>query len=188
MNKDFLVKVSEKVDIVNVDFRNTGKSANTIKKWATEKTKGKLDLSGISFPIDTKLALISTLYFSGKWYFKFENVTSEDFNLPNGQRIKVPMMKIKKKYNYGKIADYAEWGAIPYESRGESMVIILPKVGTTIDETIERLTNEDILNICDSARSDYTSAELTLTLPKFKLSSTTNLVEPLKKVGQIEFS
>jgi serpin B len=182
MNKDFMIKSSDKVDIVKVDFKNSATAANTIKKWATQKTKGKLDLSGITFPIDTKLALVNTLYFSGKWYFKFENVTQEDFNLGNGQKVKVPMMKIKKKYNYGKIGDIAEWGAIPYESR-EAMVIILPKEGTTIDQTIERLTNEDITNICDSARSDYTSAELTLSLPQFKLSSTTNLVEPLKKMG-----
>lgn len=165
-----------------MDFKKSSKASNSIRNWATQKTKGKLDLSGISFPIDTKLALVSTMLYSGKWYFKFENVTNEDFTLASGKKIKVPMMKIKKKYNHGLLGEYAEWGSIPYRSK-EAMVIIMPKNGDTIDDTIKKLTNEEVLDICDSARSDYTSAELTLSLPKFKLATTTNLVEPLKKVS-----
>lgn len=181
INKDLKFKANEKADFVKVDFKNSDKASRTVKKWADSKLKGKLDLSGISFPIDTKLALVSTLYYSGKWLFTFSNTSVEDFTLANGRKIKVPMMKIKKKFNHGKLGDYAEWGSIPYESR-EAMVMILPKEGTTVDQTIQRMTNEEILNICDSARSDYTSAELTLTVPKFKIASTTNLVDPLKRV------
>lgn len=184
MNKDFLEKSRSDAKIFGVDFKNTQKAADQIRTWAEENTNGELDLSGISFDPDTKLSLASTLYFKGKWIYSFTNVSQETFHTPRGD-IVVPMMNITRKYNYGKIKDFASWGTIPYESSKETMVIILPEKGVTIDEAINRLTTPDVYSICELAHKDWTTAELTISIPKFKISSTTNLVEPLKKVSRI---
>lgn len=78
--------------------------------------------------------------------------------------------------------DYADWGTVPYDSK-ESLVIIRPNKGITLDQLInEKLTNTDIYSVCELAHKDWTTAELTIQLPKFKIISNTNLVEPLKKV------
>lgn len=94
------------------------------------------------------------------------------------------MMSMKRKFHWGKIANFAEWVAIPYES-SDMLVIILPKNGANVDNVMSSMSAVDLGNIIRDIDSDTAKANVNLTLPKFKFESTTNLVEPLQRVSFI---
>lgn len=92
------------------------------------------------------------------------------------------MMTMKRKFHWGKIGNFAEWVAIPYES-SDMLVIILPKNGANVDNVMSSMSAVDLGNIIRDMDSDTAKANVNLTLPKFKFESTTNLVEPLQRVS-----
>lgn len=91
-------------------------------------------------------------------------------------------MTMKRKFHWGKIGNFAEWVAIPYES-SDMLVIILPKSGANVDNVISSMSAVDLGNIIRDIDNDASKANVNLTLPKFKFESTTNLVEPLQRVS-----
>jgi serpin B len=103
MNEEFVKNSRDEVKILDVDFSNTQKAAEIVRDWAKKETNGALDLSGISFDPNTKLALTSTLYYKGKWIYEFPPAVPDFFTLENGRKVNVEMMNITKKYNYGKL-------------------------------------------------------------------------------------
>ena len=99
---------------MNVDFKNPEAASRTIMKWANQKTKNGLKLKEINLAPTTKIALTSAVYYKSNWIYKFNPAQPGIFNSPNGQ-IQVPMMNMKRKFRWGKIGEFAEWAAIPYE-------------------------------------------------------------------------
>lgn len=168
-------------DVVDVDFKNPGEAGKTISKWAKAKTKGGLKLNEVSYAPSTKIALTSAIYFKGNWIYTFEDAKPGDFFVQNGRAITVPMLSMRRKFRWGKIGDYAQWAALPYES-GESFVIVLPNEGQDLDRVIARMGNTEFESIMTGIDSESTKAKLNITMPKFKIESTTNLIDPLKKV------
>lgn len=88
---------------------------------------------------------------------------------------------MKRKFRWGRLGDYAEWVAIPYES-SDSLVIILPNPDRNIDVIIKGMTSKEIDNVMRDIDTESSKANVNITLPKFKLESTTSLITPLKKV------
>lgn len=115
--------------------------------------------------------------------YTFQEAKTGTFHAPNGQ-IQTKMMTMKRKFHWGKIGNFAEWVAIPYES-SDMLVIILPKNGANVENVISSMSAVDLGNIARDIESDASKANVNLTLPKFKFESTTNLVEPLQRVSFI---
>lgn len=182
LNQEFLDKSVQYADVVPVDFKKPQEASRTISKWAKGKTKGGLKLNDINYAPNTKIALTSAMYFKGNWVYTFHPAKPGIFNAPNGP-VEVQMMNMKRKFRWGKIGTMAEWVALPYES-SDSLVIILPNEGQKIDDVINSLSYRDLDDVMYGIDSENTRAEVNITLPKFKLESTTSLVEPLQKVTQ----
>ena len=63
-----------------VDFGNAEAAANAINAWVKEQTQGliaKLFQAG-DFDAQTRLALVNTLYFEGKWQYPFPKDATQD--------------------------------------------------------------------------------------------------------------
>lgn len=190
INEEFLRKSVSSADVIPVDFKNPSEAGKAITKWSTAKTKGQLKLNEISFAPSTKLAMQSALYFKGKFIFNFETAKPGDFFVqPGAPPVKAQIMQLnKKKFRWGEIKDgngaiFAEWAAIPYMSE-DSLVIILPNEDINIDLAIKLLDQTNMDVILDGLDREKTKANMNITMPKFKLQSTVNLVEPLKKVSK----
>ena len=181
INQEFLEKALESADLITVDFRNPEAASRTINKWARQNTKGGLKLKEINYAPSTKMAMTGALYFKGKWAYTFENAKPGRFFSSNGP-VEASMMNMKKKFHWGKLGNYAEWIAIPYES-SDSMVIILPNENRNVDDVINTVSDQDMDEIMKGIDSESTNANVNVTLPKFRMESTTSLIEPLKKVS-----
>lgn len=180
INNEFKKGAEGHAEVVDVDFKQSEEASRAITRWTTSKTKGGLKLNPVSYPESTKIAMLSAIYFKGKFVYTFQPSKPGIFNSPSGP-IPVQNMNMKQEFRYGKMHDVAEWVAMPYEGN-DALVIILPFQNTTIDAVIEGLEYQYFRTILHGLDRDETKAKVNITLPKFKLSSFTNLVEPLKKV------
>jgi len=181
INQEFLDRTVEYADLVTVDFRNPDAASRIINRWAKSKTKGGLKIKEVNYAPSTKMALASALYFKGKWVYTFEDARPGRFDSNNGP-IETSMMTMKRKFSFGEIGSIAQWVALPYES-SDSMVIILPNPGQNVDNVINSLSGQAIDQVIHEMESDDSRANVNITLPKFRMESTTSLVEPLKKMG-----
>lgn len=151
------------------------------------------------------MALTSAIYFKGKFIYSFQEAQPGFFYSPTGP-VNSKMMSMKRKFNWGTLGNFAEWVSIPYESSGESdeiiaignsfkplsfvsdaLVIILPNKGFSIENVMTTMNVQDLGNLIEAIDSDSSRATVNLTLPKFKLESTTNLVDPLRRVIILDF-
>lgn len=71
---------------------------------------------------------------------------------------------------------------MPYESQ-DSLIIILPNANYNVDTVINSLTYNEFDEVLYGIENEAKRADVNITLPKFKLESTTNLIEPLKRVS-----
>jgi hypothetical protein len=180
LNQEFLEKSIKNVDVFGVDFKQPAIAGRTISKWAEQKTKGALKLNNVNYAPATKIALTSAMYFKGNWIYTFQPAQPGTFYTPSGP-VQAPMMNMKRKFRWGKIGNYAEWVALPYES-DDSLIIILPNEGQNVDYVMNLMSPRDFEKVVTSIDSESSKADVNITMPKFKLESTTNLIEPLQKV------
>ena len=145
MNQKFVDQADGKADIVQVDFKDSEATGKKFQKWVDQKTKGGLKLNDISFDQSTKMVLSSALYFKSTWIYKFQPAKKGIFKTPAGN-VEVEMMQMKQQFRWGKIDDYAEWVAIPYESE-DSLVIILPNKNKTLDDVMEAFNERSLIEI-----------------------------------------
>lgn len=145
LNQKFVDQADGKADIVQVDFKDSEATGRKFKKWVDQKTKGGLKINDISFDQSTKMALTSALYFKSTWIYKFQPAKKGIFKGPKGD-VEVEMMQMKQQFRWGKIDDYAEWVAIPYESE-DSLVIILPNKNKTLDDVMTTFNERALTEI-----------------------------------------
>ena len=104
-------------ELQRVDFKDPG-VVQLINAWADEKTHGKIpvivpDYEMIKY---NRFAWMNAIYFKAAWASQFkEGLTSEeDFILPDGQRIKVPLMRQSEKLAYLENEDF-QAVCLPYK-------------------------------------------------------------------------
>ena len=170
------------IDGFAVDFNNIRETKKTYNQWVSNQTNGALKDVQSDFDQNTEMLLASTVYFRGQWLFTF-NTTQSDFKLTPNEKIQVDSIKIRKKFHSGTFDNIkARWAAIPYNST-ESMIVVMPKDGETLDNVIDKMTGYDIKDIVDVVIGHPTMNFVNITLPKFKLKTTVQLTEPLRKVS-----
>ncbi|CAG9804157.1 unnamed protein product [Chironomus riparius] len=171
------------IDGFAVDFNDIRGTKKTYNEWVNNQTHGALKDVQSDFDQNTELLLASTVYFRGQWLFTFNSTQTSDFNLSPNETVQVDTMRIRKKFHSGTFDNIkARWAAIPYNST-ESMIVVMPKDGETLDNVIEKMTGYDIKDIVDVVIGYPTLNFVNITLPKFKLKTTVQLTEPLKKMG-----
>jgi serpin B len=158
----------------------------TINDWVNAKTQGKIPTILDEIPPDAVMYLINAIYYKGVWTYQFDSVDTEDgsFTCANGGIVSCKLMKQEATFAY-----YADAGTqvidLPYGDRSFSMTIIMPTIGTSIDQYAASLTQTQ----WDEIISKLDSANVILSLPKFKLEYERTLNDELKAMGMgIAFS
>lgn len=186
---DFEKSITEnyKGSVKGLDFRNKGEQAITeINNWVKAQTKGKV--SEILGPGDisnaTRMLLMSTLYLNGKWEHAFDPRLTRAmpfFPYPS-KTITLPMMTLTAdlpyvvKNNFTAVElDYATKAANPKLA----MIIILPKETFGLKDVEASLSAQGMVDLLKELKP----ARLTISMPKFKVSSTLNLKNVLEKMG-----
>merc|ERR1711974_152847 len=120
----------------------------------------------------------------GDWQSKFnENHTKEmDFATSKDEKTKVKMMM--QKGDFGIIENSKDLGQasvlqLPYKGNSVEMLIILPKIGTSLDaaeKNVRKFLYEKDLTV-------FPKSLVSVLIPKFKLETELNLNAPLQKIG-----
>ena len=167
-------------EVGEVDFA-TQEGIDSINSWVKKKTH-QLIPSILNNPDSDLLTLLANaLYFKGSWTSPFDTSLTQTglFHLADGSTTEVDMMTAESIYTHTTSSDKFSTVTLPYGNKNFSMTIFLP----TEEKDMPPLTYEDWLAATDS---NAPMKEMMLTMPKFEIEGTYNLVDIFKSLGMEE--
>jgi serpin B len=163
-----------------IDFYNST-SAHTINSWASNETQGNIT-NVVSYPFDPvpSLLLANAVYFKGSWQTPFAtNLTvPATFHLKGGQAT-VPMMNQSGTFFYCATNGYQAI-QLPYQGGDLTMDIFLPNTNSSISALLKTLQN---MGWQKASQNGFSEQQGSLSLPKFNLNYSVNLIPSLKALG-----
>ena len=154
-----------------------------LRDWINQQTDGLLEDYASNVEMDPRmvLTLASTVNYSGKWTSPFmsQDTKQSTFHAASGD-VKCDFMNDMKDtfYYWG---DHFSSVSLPLENNGH-MKLILPDEGyTPADLLNDKQVRKLLVSYGDYSNSK--SAMVTLSIPKFDVSSTINLSDGLKALG-----
>nr|XP_034824397.1 serine protease inhibitor 3/4-like [Maniola hyperantus] len=171
-------------EVQSLNFGDSQNSANKVNAWVEEHTNNRIKdlVDSASLTADTKAILVNAIYFKGTWKKKFdEDKTFERvFYKRMNVTTKVQMMHRNGDYMYGESQELkSKIIEIPYQGDESSLVVVLPLDIEGINEVKEILKDPNVL---ENALKNMTEHEVELSLPKFKIETTTDLKDVLIKM------
>ena len=152
-----------------------------INEWISEQTEEKIQDLLPPGTIDTmaRLVLTNAIYFNAAWQSPFRAVNTEEgpFYPPEGEPIRVPMMRQTEFFSYSEGEGFQAL-ELPYVGRELAMLFLLPEPEkfAAIEQDLSTTTLQDILQ-------KLTYSSVALTIPKFKFESPVELASVLAKMG-----
>jgi serpin B len=156
-------------------------SLNAINGWVSERTAGIIPDLLESLTPETRLVLTNAVYLDASWRDPFEpNDTGPGrfVNAHGGSRVE--FMHEIANVRYGSGAGYTAV-ELPYRASTLSMLVVLPS-GRRVAPLERRLAATGLRRV--ARRLSPTS--VTLSLPRFHLSTQATLNDPLKKLGMTD--
>ncbi|KAL1491105.1 hypothetical protein ABEB36_011750 [Hypothenemus hampei] len=171
-------------EVQKLNFEKSAESAKIINDWVEDKTQNKIKdlIEPGSLDASTRLVLVNAIYFKGTWANKFEvaDTKLEKFYLNDVDSIDVNMMNKRAKFFYKEDPELdAKVLELPYTNPDVSLVIILPNKRNGIGELEKKLSGTDLTRITENMHKP----EVILKLPKFKIETSIDLVDPLTQIG-----
>lgn len=162
-----------------VDFGKPDAARAAIHKWIEKATFSKIrTILTPDLPTpDTRLVLANAVYLKAAWWQPFEKSFSQDgrFRVSAKSDVKATFMRESRELEYLE-TPLAHVVSIPYEQQALSMVVVLPKEAHALAQLLASESMEKWL-----ARGE--ECRVNLQLPRFQLSATTDLKEPLQRLG-----
>jgi serpin B len=169
------------VDFIN-DAAGVRKKINT---WVEDKTNNKIKdlLPEGAIKKNTRLILVNAIYFKGSWAEQFskKQTKPEEFAIPGAAAVKVPTMQHTFMLKHLGNDDF-QLAELPYKDNEVSMVIILPKKKDGLAEVEKKLSAK----MLKKALADAKMTNISMSLPKFKMTDEFNLGDDLKALGMKE--
>jgi serpin B len=175
-------KQNYSAEVTTLDF-NSPAAPMTINSWVKNKTDNLIDSIVDRIDSNNILFLINAIYFKGQWKNEFEKAKTkdEDFQLPNGQQKKVPMMAQSGQYRYLRGEDF-QAVTLPYGNGRINMYVFLPDKRKNLEDFEKKVTFENWEAWIKSLRFEPG----TVMLPRFKVEYETDLNDVLKALGMAE--
>ena len=170
------------------DF-NDSETVNLINGWVEDKTQGLIKTVIDEISPQAIMYLINAIYFKGTWLNRFDAdlTTTALFHLEDNSTKEVEMMQMEDgsmPVPYFK-NDIFQAVDLAYGDSIFSMSILLPNQNHTVDDIIEELTPEHWETWMDA----YTTQDVLLRIPKFKMKYKKELKQTLQDLGmQLPFN
>lgn len=183
------IDFTERVFHAPLDFMNfikdPEKSRRIINTWVARETKERIPeiIPARSIDEDTRLILVSTMYFQAKWAHPFDpdDTRRKPFFVTSTEKKNVPMMNQTDEFYC------AEEGGVkvlemPYRGEGMSMVFLLPNKVDGLAALEQKLTAAEFDSFIDALELNE---RLEVDLPKFEIDppSPIALKETLQSLG-----
>lgn len=181
LKPDFLSAARDyyQASVEAVDFKNADEASKKINLFVENKTEKKIKnlLSPAAIDPLTKLILVNTIYFKANWQngFKVENTHEKPFTASTGHQVQADMMSQTTHFNYFEDPEVQAL-EMKYEGDEISMVVILPKTGTSVPAM-------DPARLSKIMGSRFTNEQVTVSLPKFKFESSYQMKGDLSALG-----
>lgn len=171
-------------ELAEVDFRQTEESRRAINTWVEEQTRGRIvDLipERMLAP-DTRLVLTNAIYFKGDWEDEFSEDRTEDapFHLADGTTVDVPLMRQSGRFVYGE-NESLQLLRLPYAGGDVSMLILLPRADSSLDELARQLSGEQLVEWQQTMRR----RRARVFLPRFRMETQFGLADVLAEMGMV---
>jgi serine protease inhibitor len=169
-----------KSDLYTRDFDDP-KTVSEINSWISTKTNNKINKMIEKVDDQIVMFLINAIYFKGDWTIPFDEkeTHTDDFNLPDGSKVKVSFMSNTDDYKYYSGSNY-QAVRLPYGRDKMAMYVLLPHEDIDIDSFIEGISQSEL----DRSFSSYAKTKVDIDLPKFKLEyGVKRLNDALKNLG-----
>ncbi len=184
--KEFLSGAAEhfKAEAESLNFADEDKSRKAINDWVEGKTNQKIrDLipRGILNGL-TRLVLVNAVYFKANWASKFDpkGTRPAKFTTLDGKEVEVDMMRKTAEYHLHRDRDM---GCLvlkmPYVGGRLSMFFFLSDKPDEFEAMEAKVGGFDFNEMSKEGRQVKTD----VAVPKFKLQTSHQLNEPLKKLG-----
>ncbi|XP_072941007.1 antichymotrypsin-2-like [Epargyreus clarus] len=174
-----------RTEIANVNFGDPENTAKEINTWVEEQTNHRIKdlVAPNAIGPDTRGLLCNALYFKGIWKHRFVGLAtrSEKFYVTKTNTMRIPTMHNNEEYAYGE-SDRLKSKLLnmAYVGDQSSLLLVLPNDIEGIGELLEKLKDPNIL---DEETKGMFNTEVDVSIPKFKIETTTNLREVLEKMN-----
>jgi alpha-1-antitrypsin len=167
-------------EILPANFQVPAEAEKQINDYTEKKTHGKIKQLVKDLDKDTELITVSYIYFKGNWKKPFdpEHTTERDFFVDNEKTVKVPMMH-RMGWFYYYFDPELSCTVLQLDYNGTATAFfVLPGRGK--EQELEQSLSTSTLNKWAVHVSRGTA---NVYLPKFNISTSYDLKEPLVKLG-----
>lgn len=167
-----------------LDFSKNTEAATIINKWVENKTHDKIKdlVKPDTLGADTKLVLVNAIYFKAFWKEEFykPNTAPGKFYINEKDTVDAKYMHIKEGFQYA-VLDELDATAVkfPYIGTDITFVVILPNKISGLSEVEDKFKDFDLSKLDENLNT----AEVDVSLPKFKIEFEIQLNDVLEKVG-----
>lgn len=190
IHQDFCLSATQHhTDIYTVNTTNTTRLAKDINYYICLATDGRIKTAvNEEFLQNLRLLLVDVMYFKANWTYPFDaaETRKEPFFDQQGRSIGTVDMMHQKTLN--KLVDLpimeADMLELTYgEDKEFSMVIFLPYTGVSLKKLLNNLIAKSSRTWMDELRNREAMNDVDCYIPRFKISSQLDLVQPLKYMG-----
>ena len=167
--------------LASIDFAQASAAAATINAWFAEHTHGKITKLIDAGDLDASTALVLTdaVYLAAQWKYAFDPKLTKPtpFHPATGPAVNVPTMS----YGEAQLLAYGSgngWREVvlPYKGNALEMDVIVPDDLASFESTLDAARLASILR-------DVHPGNVYLSLPRFDARVSSDLIDPLKKLG-----
>jgi serpin B len=168
--------------VQGLDFANAPASLATINGWVNEKTSGRIPKVLDAITPQQVMFLINAIYFKGSWRTKFDpaKTVAAPFYPSSGSAQQAQLMQRLDSVAYAEGTNY-QAAELPYGNTAFSLVVLLPKSGTTVETLSALLTPESWQGILAGLQV----RKVDFAMPKFTMTYERTLNDDLRALGMV---
>ncbi|XP_055336880.1 leukocyte elastase inhibitor-like [Paramacrobiotus metropolitanus] len=170
-------------EVARYDFAGAAEPARLeMNAWVANATGGRIRnlLAPGMVSAQTLMLLLNAIYFKADWQYQFDKAATADhrFWLSPAKQLDAKMMSARRRMFYAE-TEQLQAVEIPYRSEELSMLLLLPRAVDGL-AALERGLS---VRTWQALQDQMDMRLVALTLPKFKLETAYDLVQPLRSLG-----
>ncbi|MBD1912273.1 MULTISPECIES: serpin family protein [unclassified Leptolyngbya] len=180
-NPDFLQRNQDyyRAEVQSMDFADPN-ATDTINEWVSDSTEGKIPKIVEQIRPEEVLFLVNAVYFKGTWTdpFSRRQTQRQPFYRADGSQMTVPMMTKNGEFRYLQ-TDQFQGIHLPYGDGRLSMVVLLPRDGSSLEALQQSLTPQN----WQTWMNRFAQQPGMIQLPRFESEFGTGLNDALTALG-----
>jgi serpin B len=193
LNQEYatLVQDNYRATVQAVDFANPSQAESTINQWVANHTDQLIPQLVKDLSSDTAFVLTNALAYKASWAdaFNASLTSTAPFTRKDGTTINVPMMSQSEfasaHFKVQRIGDFvvADMPLAGGTNQADMSFVVAQPVSADSPDVMTRDVYAQLIPLLQQPRTDGYSFQYRLTLPKFEMSTTTNLESLVAGLG-----